>query len=80
MEPAASRGLVRIRPAFTAQVTIGALDRLLALDLDPSPPHFVAIAVAVASRSGKRAASPGRSRRRHDPLKAETRVRIPLMG
>ena len=29
--------------AYTAQVTIGALDRLLALDLDPSPPFFMVV-------------------------------------
>ena len=37
-------GIVRVRPGHVrAQVTIEALDRLLALDLDPSPPFLVVV-------------------------------------
>jgi len=37
-------GIVRVRPGhIQAQVTIEALDRLLALDLDPSPPFLVVV-------------------------------------
>jgi predicted nuclease of predicted toxin-antitoxin system len=37
-------GIVRVRPGhIRAQVTIDALDRLLALDLDPSPPFLVVV-------------------------------------
>jgi predicted nuclease of predicted toxin-antitoxin system len=37
-------GIVRVRPGHArAQVTIEALDRLLALDLDPSPPFLVVV-------------------------------------
>jgi predicted nuclease of predicted toxin-antitoxin system len=37
-------GIVRVRPGhLLAAVTIGALDGLLALDLDPSPPFLVVV-------------------------------------
>lgn len=37
-------GIVRVRPGHVrAPVTIGALDRLLALDLDPPPPFLLVV-------------------------------------
>jgi predicted nuclease of predicted toxin-antitoxin system len=37
-------GIVRVRPGHVrARVTIEAVDRLLALDLDPSPPFLVVV-------------------------------------
>ena len=37
-------GIVRVRPGHVrAPVTIGALDRLLELDIDPSPPFLVVV-------------------------------------
>jgi predicted nuclease of predicted toxin-antitoxin system len=37
-------GIVRVRPGhIRAQVTIGALERLVALDLDPSPPFLIVV-------------------------------------
>lgn len=37
-------GIVRVRPGHArAHVTIGALDRLLALDLDPTPPFLIVV-------------------------------------
>lgn len=37
-------GIVRVRPGHVrSEVTIGALDRLFALDLDPPPPFLVVV-------------------------------------
>jgi hypothetical protein len=63
-----------------------ALDRLLALDLELSPPSsggagtpaHAGVAQADDCHRGNRAASPRRDSLGHNPLKAETRVRIPL--
>ena len=37
-------GIVRLRPGhFRAQITINTLDRLFALELDPSPPFLIVV-------------------------------------